>query len=105
MDLAAEWHALLRDDDELSAPFCRRFAERMRAEKLTFGDRLHSPYLRPFLLGDRDEARIRHAAETIAAAGERVAQAAMTTPALLDELGMTEPEIALARIDPGYETS
>jgi uncharacterized circularly permuted ATP-grasp superfamily protein len=82
-----------------------RFAGSLREKKLTFGDRLHCPFLRPFLLTDRDERRIRAAAETIASAGERVAEAAMTSPGLLNELGMTEPEIRLATIDPGYATA
>jgi uncharacterized circularly permuted ATP-grasp superfamily protein len=104
MDLAAEWNALLNKDD-LSPAACMRFAGSLREKKLTFGDRLHCPFLRPFLLTDRDERRIRAAAETIASAGERVAEAAMTSPGLLNELGMTEPEIRLATIDPGYATA
>jgi uncharacterized circularly permuted ATP-grasp superfamily protein len=104
MDLAAEWNALLNKDD-LNPAACMRFAGSLREKKLTFGDRLHCPFLRPFLLTDRDERRIRAAAETIASAGERVAEAAMTSPGLLNELGMTEPEIRLATIDPGYATA
>jgi uncharacterized circularly permuted ATP-grasp superfamily protein len=104
MDLAAEWNALLNKDD-LSPAACMRFAGSLREKKLTFGDRLHCPFLRPFLLTDRDERRIRAAAETIASAGERVAEAAMTSPGLLNELGMTEPEVRLATIDPGYATA
>ena len=49
----------------------------MRARKLTFGDRVHCPFLRPFFLTAADEARIRRAAETLAALGERVAREAL----------------------------
>src|SRR5262249_38283602 len=105
MDAAGEWHALLRLDEELSPSFCRRFADEMRARKLTFGERLHSPFLRPFFLTDRDEARIRTAAEAIAAAGERVARAALESPELMRQLGMTDPEIRLVELDPGYATA
>jgi uncharacterized circularly permuted ATP-grasp superfamily protein len=105
MDLAAEWHARLRTDEELTAEFCRRFAGSMRERKLTFGDRVHSPFLRPFLLAEEDEARIRDRAETLAAAGERVVRAAMETPALLDQLGVTDAEMPLIEIDPGYATA
>jgi uncharacterized circularly permuted ATP-grasp superfamily protein len=104
MDLGSEWNALL-SQDEVSPDACRRLAGSLREKKLTFGDRLHCPFLRPFLLTARDEERIRLAAETIASAGERVAHAAMTSPQLLNELGMTEPEISLAAIDPGYGTA
>ena len=105
MDLVGEWHALLRPDEELSPAFCRRFADAMRARKLTFGDRIHCPFLRPFFLSGHDEARIRSASETIAAVGERVVKAALGSPALMTQLGMTEPEIRLARLDPGYGTA
>jgi hypothetical protein len=105
MDAAGEWHALLRPDEELSPAFCRRFGDEMRARKLTFGERLHSPFLRPFFLTDRDEARIRAASEAIAAAGERVARAALESPELMRQLGMTDPEIRLVELDPGYATA
>jgi uncharacterized circularly permuted ATP-grasp superfamily protein len=104
MDPATEWHSLLRPD-ELSPASCLRFAASLRERKLTFGDRVHCPFLRPFLLTEEDERRIRAAAETLASAGERVVQAAMSSPALLGELGMTEPEISLAAIEPGYATA
>jgi uncharacterized circularly permuted ATP-grasp superfamily protein len=104
MDLAEEWHSLL-SAEETSPAACQRFAATLRERKLTFGHRLHCPFLRPFLLTARDEQRIRAAAETIAAAGERVAAAAMASPVLLDALGMTEPEIRLAGIEPGYTTA
>ena len=72
MDAIGAWHALLRPDVELSRAACAEFAASMRARKLTFGDRIHCPFLRPFFLTEQDEARMRAAAETIAALGERV---------------------------------
>lgn len=105
MDAIDRWHGLLRADRELSPAFCRAFADSMRAKKLTFGDRVHCPFLRPFFLTDGDEARIRIASETIAAAGERVARAAMTSRALFDQLGVSEAEERLVRIEPGYGTA
>jgi len=103
-DLAAEWHALL-GPAELSSEACLRFAAALRERKLTFGDRVHCPFLRPLLLTHEDEERVRTAAETIAAAGERVVEAAMASPSLLGELGMTDAEISLAALDPGYARS
>jgi hypothetical protein len=104
MSLADDWHSLL-GPEELSPDACLRFAGSLRERKLTFGDRIHCPFLRPFLLTEDDELRVRTAAETSAAAGERVVEAAMSSPSLLRELGMTEPEISLAAIDPGYPTA
>ena len=77
----------------------------MRARKLTFGDRIHCPFLRPFFLTEQDEARMRAAAETIAALGERVVRAALESAAVFDQLGLTDAETRLVRIDPGYRTS
>jgi uncharacterized circularly permuted ATP-grasp superfamily protein len=77
----------------------------MRARRLTFGDRVHCPFLRPFFLTAADEARIRHAAETLAAVGERVVAAALESPVIFDQLGMTDAETRLARIDPRYATA
>jgi hypothetical protein len=105
MDLAAAWHALLREDHELGREYCLEFAAAMRARRLTFGDRVHCPFLRPFFLSAADEARIRRAAETLAAVGERVVAEAMSSPALFAQLGITEAEERLVRIDPGYATA
>jgi hypothetical protein len=99
------WHALLRPDDELSPQSTREFDATMRARRLTFGDRVHCPFLRPFFLDAGEEARMRQAAETIAALGERVVHAALASRPLFDQLGMNEAETRLARIDPGYATS
>lgn len=102
MDAIAEWHVLLRPDVELSRRYTEEFAAAMRARKLTFGDRVHCPFLRPFFLTEQDEARMRAAAETIAALGERVTAAALESRELFDQLGLTEAETRLVRMDPGY---
>jgi uncharacterized circularly permuted ATP-grasp superfamily protein len=103
MDAIAEWTGLLRPDHELTPVFCTSLADAMRDRKLTFGDRVHCPVLRPFFLSAADEARIRVASERIAAIGERVAASAMTDRRLLTALGVTDAEERLIRIDPGYE--
>ena len=105
MDPIQRWHDLLQPDRELTPAFCQAFAASMRAKKLTFGDRVHCPFLRPFFLTEADERRIRAAAETIAAAGERVAQAAVESTELFNALGITEAEAALIRLDSGYRTA
>jgi hypothetical protein len=102
MDAATAWTRLLRPERELTPAFCASLAEAMRQRKLTFGDRVHCPVLRPFFLSEADEARIRTASEAIAAIGERVVAAAMADGRLLRALGVTEAEERLIRIDPGY---
>ena len=105
MTVADAWHDELTRGTELTPEFCHEFAASMRARRLVFGDRIHSPFLRPFFLSASDEARIRRASETIAAVGERVAREALTSPALFQQLGITEPEERLIRIEPGYATA
>jgi uncharacterized circularly permuted ATP-grasp superfamily protein len=105
MDQIGAWHALLRHDVELTPQFCAALAGSMRERKLTFGDRVHCPFLRPFFLSEADEVRIMEAAETIAALGERIARVAMASPALFAELGITEGEARLIHLDPGYATA
>ena len=99
---AEVWHSLLRPDVELQAAFCAEIAAKMRARKLTFGDRIHSPFLRPFFLDERDDARVRVVAETIAALGERVVAEAMKSPGLLAQFGLRPEEERLVAIEPGY---
>jgi uncharacterized circularly permuted ATP-grasp superfamily protein len=100
VDPAVEWQALIRERVDLA--LCGGLAERMRERRLTFGGRLLCPFLRPFFLDPADEVRVRHAAETLWRLGERVAKAAVADPQMLEYLGLSEEEIRLAQIDPGY---
>jgi len=95
----------MRPDEELTPRYAMAFAAAMRARRLTFGQRVHCPFLRPFFLSAHDEFRIQSAAQTIAALGERVVQAAMASDDLYDQLGVTEAEDALMDIEPGYATA
>jgi uncharacterized circularly permuted ATP-grasp superfamily protein len=104
-DAIAEWHALLGPAADIDPGFCRDLDAAMRTRKLTFGDRVNCPFLRPFFLSEADEARIRGAAEAIAAVGERVVMAALDSRALFAQLGVTEAETRLIRLDPGYATA
>lgn len=94
------WNTLVREDN--GGGLCDGLAARMRERHLTFGGRLLCPFLRPFFLDPRDEQRVTHAAETLWQLAERVAAAAREQPALMKELGLSDAEIALAEIDPGY---
>ncbi len=103
MEPIETWHDLLRSGPELTPQYCASFTAAMRARRLTFGDRVHCPFLRPFFLTAADEARLRRASETLAALGERVAREALTSRPLFDQLGVTEAEERLIRMDPGYD--
>ena len=99
------WNGLLRPDVELSAAYWEELSSRMRAERLTFGERFLCPFLRPFFLSDGDEHRVRHVAEAMAVIGEKVVQAALAKPELLRYLRLTPDEERLVRIAPGYKTA
>jgi hypothetical protein len=99
----ALWNTLLRDEN--SAALCAQITAAQRGRRLRFGDRVLCPFLRPFFLTDADEARVRSVAETLWVLGERVARAAIEEPHMLADLALSDDEIRLARIDPGYQTT
>jgi circularly permuted ATPgrasp domain protein len=101
-DPIGAWHALVSDR---GADLCSGLAARMHERRLTFGGRLLCPFLRPFFLEPADERRVTHAAETLWRLGERVAAAALEEPELMTALGLSDAEIALAEIDPGYSVA
>ena len=105
MSAIESWHGLLGAGQELTPAFCQSLAAAMRERGLTFGARVHCPFLRPFFLTDADEARIRVATEAIATAGERVIKAALSSRDLFDQLGVSDDEEQLVRIEPGYDTA
>jgi hypothetical protein len=92
------WNQLLQPMLDQSPDFAEEFLGRMRAEKLTFGDRVHCPFLRPFFISPADEQRVRVVAETVAELGERVAAAALKDPALLAQLHLRPEEERLVRL-------
>src|SRR5262250_2895616 len=75
---------------------------RMRRAKLTFGDRVHCPFLRPFFLSPEDEERVRTVAETIAELGERVVTAALADQQLFRQFHLRPDEERLVRMTTGY---
>src|SRR5215831_5536097 len=92
------WHKLLTQELQRSPEFTEQFYERLRAAKLTFGNRVHCPFLRPFFLSPEDEQRVRAVAEKIAELGERVANHAMKDASLLAQLHLREGELRLVRL-------
>jgi uncharacterized circularly permuted ATP-grasp superfamily protein len=93
-----QWHKLLKAELRNSPRFTEKFYEQLRKAKLTFGNRVHCPFLRPFFLSPEDEQRVRVVAETIAELGERVANAALKDPALLQQFHLREEEQRLVRL-------
>src|SRR6202049_521072 len=95
------WHALLNPALQQDHEFAENFLQTLRAAKLTFGNRVHCPFLRPFFLSPEDEARVRHATEILARLGERLASLAMDDKSLFSQFHLRPEEERLVRLPAG----
>src|SRR5712692_12052034 len=94
-------HDLLTEPD-LAQKSLAHLDQGLERAKLIFGGRRLSPYLRPHFVSEADFARVTRICETVWSAIEKVKDAAIADGSLKDELGLTEIERELVRIDPGY---
>ncbi|MET0650486.1 MAG: hypothetical protein ABW208_28080 [Pyrinomonadaceae bacterium] len=99
---AVEFYHQLLQDDEVAESSRRMLDEGLEHAKLIFGGRRLSPYLRPHFVTEQDFARVTRVCETVWGAIQKVKDAAVEDEKLVDELGVTEVERELVRIDPGY---
>src|ERR1700724_838139 len=99
---AEHWREALLPMLGNSPAFADQFFATLRTAKLTFGDRVHCPFLRPFFLFPEEEERVRMVAETIAALAERVVAAALEDRALFAQFRLRPEEERLARLHAGY---
>jgi hypothetical protein len=100
-EAVAYYHELL-EDKELSRESAQMLDEGLERSRLIFGGRRLAPYLRPHFVAASDWARVQNACETVWAALQKVKDAAIESDELLDELGVTDIERELVKIDPGY---
>src|SRR5215204_7374208 len=98
----SHYHNLLQDE-RLAETSRVMLDEGLERAKLIFGGRRLSPYLRPHFVTEEDFARITRICETVWGAIQKVKDAAVEDERLVDELGVTEVERELVRIDPGYK--
>ena len=97
----AYYHELLEDAD-LSVSSREMLDDGLGASKLIFGGRRLTPYLRPHFITQDDWDRVATIGETIFSALQKVKDAAVADDSILEELGITEIERELVKIDPGY---
>lgn len=95
------YHQLLEQGD-LAESSRQMLDEGLDRAKLIFGGRRLSPYLRPHFVTEKDFARVCAICETVWSAIQKVKDAAVADESLLDELGLTDIERELVKIDPGY---
>ena len=100
-EAVARYHQLL-EDPELAESSRAMLAQGLAEAKLIFGGRPLSPYLRPHFVSETDFAFVRQVCETVWSAIQKVKDAAIENPSLVDELGVTQTERELIAIDPGY---
>jgi glutathionylspermidine synthase len=89
-------------DPRLGPDYFAELTRRQRDEGLLHGDRPICPYLRPFMLARSRYEAVARAAAVLSTAFERVAERALVDDTLMAELGMTEAEATMARVDPKY---
>ena len=100
-EAVARYHDLLANQD-LAEASRALLDEGLEKAKLIFGGRRLSPYLRPHFVSETDFARICQICETVWSAIQKVKDAAVADPRVVDDLGLTEIERDLVSIDPGY---
>jgi hypothetical protein len=101
----AHYHELLGADKMLSAAVFEKLHATMRGNRLLYGERPIGIALRPHFLERKLFEALVDRAELVASALEKVASAAVQSPALMTRLGLTEIEQRLARIEPGFSGS
>jgi hypothetical protein len=99
---AVEFYHRLLEEGDIAESSRRMLDEGLERAKLIFGGRRLSPYLRPHFVTEDDFARVTRVCETVWSAIQKVKDAAVEDESIVDELGVTEVERELVRIDPGY---
>jgi hypothetical protein len=99
---AVEHYHQLLNDANLSEASRLALDDALEHSKLIFGGRRLTPYLRPHFIIEGDWERIKTICETVWSALQKVKDAAVADDKLLEELGLTDIERDLVKIDPGY---
>ncbi len=100
---AVDYYHSLLEDGELANESYHVLHDGLNRARLIFGGRPLSPYLRPHFITAGDWARVKATCEVVWGALQKVKDAAVENDAILDELGLTEIERELVKIDPGYD--
>ena len=93
---------MLAEDLSLDRVVFDQLRAAQRELGLVYGDRPTCPFLRPYILNRRQYDDVKHAAETVARAFEKVADKALIEKKLMSLLCPTPLEEEMARMDPGY---
>ena len=97
-----DYNALIEARPDLLDESRSYLLDRFREVRLIFGGRTLSPYLRPHFVTRGDWQGITKACETIWGAVEKVGAIAPENKVMLEQIGLTDGERDLVKIDPGY---
>ncbi len=100
-EAVAHYHHLLEDPDT-AAESLKILNDGLESNKLIFGGRPLCPYLRPHFVTEADWSMITETSAIIWSTLQKVKDAAVIDDEILVELGLTEIERELVKIDPGY---
>jgi hypothetical protein len=98
-----EYHEMLAADETLTAELFARLRSGMSAMHLLYGERPLGVALRPHLLTRQQYDALAYASETLAAAFDKISDALISNPALMENVGMRGLVRDLALVDPGYK--
>ena len=101
----AEYHEMLAADEDLTPGAFAKLRNGMSLNRLLYGKRPIGVSLRPHLLAQEQYNTLVNASESIASALEKIAARLVESPALMNQVGLTEAETKLALVDPGFSTS
>jgi hypothetical protein len=101
-EAATQYYNDLLSEAELMETSASLLSTGLEESNLIFGNRLLSPFLRPYLMTTEEYKNITYACETIWQAIEKVKEVALTDNTLLDMLGLSPEERELVTINPGY---
>ena len=102
--LIAQYHKTLMSDGELTASVLGSLKNMMRARRLLYGDREIGVALRPHLLTRSQYQILARSSEMLAAAFVTVGSALLSDQLRLGSIGLTEREIKMALVEPGYSS-
>jgi hypothetical protein len=100
-----EYHRMLSADESLTPEFFARLKEAMRVNRLAYGGRELGISLRPHLLTRGQYDRLAYASEVLAGAFDKVVDALVENPSLMESVGLRENERRMALIEPGFRSS
>lgn len=98
----AEYHDLLAGDESLTAELFARLKSGMSVNRLLYGKRELGISLRPHFLTRRQYELLRDQSQILVAAYDKLAEAMLAEPSLMNRVGLNAREQSLAFIHPGY---